>query len=153
MGGRCKVSEVLDGVVDLLRLLVSRSTSASPRDGRRSPGAFGLHRAGHKLDVGMGRLPGIILGRAAVAGGAAAFDGGGVQAVDVEGVAQLEEELQFGLEGVAVGGGDIAAERVGGFVESGRQAFAHQAEERVEAVLLGEEIEHGLADHRIRSRS
>lgn len=44
-----------------------------------------------------------------------AFDGGGVEAVYLQLVADFFEQPEFRLADCAVGGGDVAGERVGGF--------------------------------------
>jgi hypothetical protein len=71
----------------------------------------------------------------------------------VQRVAQLEQELQLGLEGMPVGRRHVAGERIGGLVQRRRQRERDQPEQRVEPVLLGEELEDRLVTERTRSRS
>ena len=54
----------------------------------------------------------------------AAFDAGGDQAVDAEAVAHQFEHPQFLLLRLAVGGGDIAGQRIGGLAQIGGQDLA-----------------------------
>ena len=74
----------------------------------------------------------------------AAFDGGGVEAVEVELVADFLEQAQFGFLQLAVGGADVAGQRVGGLEEPLGQVVADQPEKRVQPVLLLEEVEDDL---------
>ena len=79
-------------------------------------------------------------------GPGAALDGGRVQAVDVELVADFLEQAQLAFGQRAVGSGHVAGQRVGGLEELLGQVVAHQPEERIQPVLLTEEIEHHLRD-------
>ena len=54
-------------------------------------------------------------------GAGAAFDAGGDQPVDIEAVAHHFEHPQFLLLRLAVGGGDIAGQRIGGLAQIGGQ--------------------------------
>lgn len=76
----------------------------------------------------------------------APLDGGGVEAVDVEFLADFLEHAELDLAVPSVGGDHVAGERIGGLVEVLGQGLADQAEEGVEAVFLFEEIEDGAAD-------
>ena len=66
----------------------------------------------------------------------AAFDGGRVQAVDVQLVADFLEQAQLCLFQRAVGGGDVAGQRVGCLEQAFGQRLAHEAKERVAPVFL-----------------
>jgi hypothetical protein len=76
----------------------------------------------------------------------APFDGGGVEAVDVQLVADLFQHAKFDLAMPSVRRDDVAGQRIGGLVEAFGQSLADQAEEGVKAVLLFEEIKHDAAD-------
>ena len=67
-----------------------------------------------------------------------------VQPVDVQFVADLLEHPQLGLVQRAIGGGDIAGQRIGGFGQPFGQVGAQQREERVQPLLMLEELEHRL---------
>src|SRR6056297_471819 len=82
-----------------------------------------------------------------VARARAALDGGCVQAVDVELVADFLEQAQFAVVERAVGGGHIAGEGIGRLVEGLGEVVADETEKRVEPVLDREEIEHRLRHH------
>ena len=56
-----------------------------------------------------------------VAGARGALDGGGVQAVQIEPVADHLQHAQLLLRQLAVGHGHVARERIGGLVEPRRQ--------------------------------
>jgi hypothetical protein len=70
-----------------------------------------------------------------------------VQAVDVQLFADLLQHAQLDLAQVAIGSGHVAGQRIGGFVQAFGQGVADQAEQGGKAVLIFEQIEHGLSDH------
>ena len=76
----------------------------------------------------------------------APFDGGGVQAVDAQLLADLLEHAQFDLVVLAIRRHHIAGQRIGGLVQTLGQGGADQAEQGVKAVLLFEQIKDDLAD-------
>ncbi len=66
-----------------------------------------------------------------------------MEAVDGEFVADLFQQAQLGLIGVAVCGGHITGQGISGFKQIARKVIADQAEKRVKAVFFGEEVEDG----------
>ena len=75
-----------------------------------------------------------------------AFDGCGMQTVQRELVSDFFQKAQLGFAQFAVGGGDIAGKRIGGFVQSFGEVIAYQAKKRVKSFFLLKKVENGLAD-------
>lgn len=75
----------------------------------------------------------------------APFDGGGVEAVDLQLLADLFQHAELDLGVAAVCGDHVAGEGIGGLVEALGQGLADQAEEGVEPVFLFEEVEDDAA--------
>jgi hypothetical protein len=113
---------------------------------------------GQRLEVG-GGLAGLFADRVEIGlegqvtplqrhmpGAGGAFDGGGGEGVEVKLGAHLGQKAQFGLAETAVGGSDVAGERIGGFIELGGQGVADHDEQRVEAVVLIHQGVDGLGD-------
>ena len=76
----------------------------------------------------------------------AALDGGGDQAVDPEVMAQHLEHLQLGIGRTAVGGGDLAGERIGCLAQRGRERAVDLPQCYVEAILAIQQLGARVAD-------
>ena len=79
-----------------------------------------------------------------MSGAGSTFDGGGVQAVDIQLVADFFQQAQFGFLQGAIGGGHVAGQRIGGFKQSFGQVITDKSEQRIQTVLDAEQIKHGL---------
>ena len=79
-----------------------------------------------------------------MAGAGAALDGGAVQAVYVQLVADLGHEFQLALMQAAISGGNITGHGIGGFIEHFRQRRPNDAKQRVQPVLNLEKVKHHL---------
>ena len=77
----------------------------------------------------------------AEAGPGAAFDGGGDEALHLHAVAQQLQHAQLFLAGVAVGGDDIAGQRIGRLAHPLRQGAGDDFQRMVQPVLAGQEID------------
>ena len=78
----------------------------------------------------------------------AALNRGGVEPVDVELIADLFEQAQFGFVECAIGGGHVAGQRIGRFMQAFGQRFADQAKEGIQPVFLFKQVKDRLADRR-----
>jgi len=74
------------------------------------------------------------------------FDGGGVQAVDLQFLAHFLEHPQFHFAQASIGGSGITGQRVGGFVQPFGKAIADQAEQGGKAVFLFKQVIDRLSD-------
>lgn len=70
----------------------------------------------------------------------------GVEAVDLQLLADLFQHAELDLGVPPVSGDHVAGERIGGFVKALGQGLADQAEEGGEAVFLLEQVEHRAGD-------
>ena len=79
-----------------------------------------------------------------VARAGAALDGGGVETIKRELVADFFKQAQLCLGQRSVCGGDIAGERIGCLIECFGEIVADKPEEGIKAVFLSEKIKHHL---------
>ena len=75
------------------------------------------------------------------------FDGGGVEAVDGEFLADFLKHAQLNFLERAIRRSDVTGEGIGGFIQAFGQGIADQAEQGVEAIFFFKQVKNGLGDN------